>query len=152
MRREVATALAEADMAAPSAGQAVGVESAQPRASVAAVDEPAPASNEAVDGTADDIPGVPPLRLVQETVDVGGHDEEELAWHYVDPDNKQQGPCSLTNFRNWTTTMGKQPHMQAHYLSFLQVGVWKVGWDFRVPLEQLSIIQDAIQSPPTPPG
>jgi len=62
------------------------------------------------------------------------HDQE---WYYTDPQGATQGPCSISEFDEWLTTLGSDPEYREEYLKFKDVRVWKHGLKQQVPLERL---------------
>ena len=49
----------------------------------------------------------------------------------------QQGPCSISNFRQWLTRMRADASMAREYEEFLGCLVWRRGMQRRVPLQRL---------------
>eukprot|EP01025_Chloroclados_australasicus_P045225 TRINITY_DN4935_c0_g2_i10.p2 TRINITY_DN4935_c0_g2~~TRINITY_DN4935_c0_g2_i10.p2 ORF type:complete len:422 (-),score=46.34 TRINITY_DN4935_c0_g2_i10:297-1562(-) len=60
--------------------------------------------------------------------------ENSKEWYYMDPQGATQGPCSISQFKQWLEYMKNDGELQTEYEKFKSVTVWKDGLEKRIPL------------------
>lgn len=53
------------------------------------------------------------------------YDEAADVWMYIDPSGRQQGPCSILQFRIWLRNLVKDENLPGEYEKFLSCAVWR---------------------------